>query len=166
MPVEVTTVYTKERMLRYSKFVAASKKAFWIIMIICTVVCAGCVAFTAAVDALSIEMLMYGAIVLAMDILYVFMYLILPRITVKKAKNLNTTIIYCFEEDCFKISASNDYAQETSTVKYSLISKVGRRDNDLYLFISKNQAYIVDLSEISDEKADILINTIKACKGK
>ena len=38
MPIQVTTVYTKERLLRFNNFVVRSKGWMWILMAACTLI--------------------------------------------------------------------------------------------------------------------------------
>ncbi|MBQ2242166.1 MAG: YcxB family protein, partial [Clostridia bacterium] len=38
----------------------------------------------------------------------------------------------------------------SGTIKYPAIIKVGKKDDDVYLFISKRQGYIVDVSALSE----------------
>ena len=149
MFVELTTVYDKKRILAFNDYIARSKKGFWIFMGVCTFIVLGAVGFVAALGDLDMTMIMLLGLVLLVDALEVFIYVVFPRVTLKKNKNVGTNIKYTFREDNFEIVAENPNMHETATIKYSIIKKIRRNGNDVYLFISNFQCYIVDVSELS-----------------
>ena len=100
---------------------------------------------------------------LLIDVTYLVCYLIVPRFTLKKNKNLGTTVNYLFEEDSFQMSAVNAYVNENSTVQYSRLLKIGKNGNDLYLFVSPIQAFVADLSALSVEQV-LLLKQLLASK--
>lgn len=156
MPINVTTVYTKERLLKFSRVIASTKKLFWIIMAACSAIVIGAGLFLWLIDELSVDIIICVISVIALDAIYLFCYLVLPHLTVKKAKNLNTGIKYTFEEDCFRTEAVNAYTSETATTQYSILNKILKKDDVLYLFITSNMAYLVDLSSLSAEQMALL----------
>ena len=156
MPINVTTVYTIEKLLKVNRVIASTKKLFWIIMAICSAVVIGAGIFLWLMDEMSVDIIICVVSVIAIDAIYLFCYLVLPHLTVKKAKNLNTGIKYTFEEDCFRTEAANAYSNETATMQYSILKKILKKDDALYLFITSNMAYIVDISSLSDEQTDLL----------
>jgi hypothetical protein len=156
MPVSVNTVYTKERLLRFNNYVMASKKLTWILFGICTLWVAACFIVLAALGLTDSTVTLCMVLLLVMDITYVLCAFVLPRFTLGKSKSLNTEVRYTFGDDSFELCAVNQYANETSVVRYTAIAKVGKKDTDLYLFISRQQGYIVDLSALPDEQETLL----------
>ncbi len=151
MPINVSTVYSEKNLIEFNRYVTKSKIVFWIIMALCSFLVVGSFVFLALINELSFEIYLCLALTILLDLLYVFLYVFLPRITLKKQKSLNTTLNYSFEGEHFSVNAQNEYATENSTVKYTMLSKVARNKNFVYLFISPIQAYVVDISELSYE---------------
>ena len=152
MPIEFSTVYTKERLLRHSKFVAASQKLFWIMLIIMTIFAGTVYTLLAIIDALSSTATLYALLILWIDLVCVFCYFILPRFLIKKAKNLNSIVRYSFDTDNFRTNTVNAYLEESTTVQYSFLSKICKNKSELYLFVTRQMAYIIDLTELSPEQ--------------
>ena len=140
------TVYDKKRLIRFNNFIILKKRFFWALMIVCTVFVLGSVGFTLSLGIYNSTIFFCFALIVLLDITYAFCYLVLPRFTVNKAVALNTNIIYEFQEDSFKISATNKNGIESSELNYLSIIKVMASKCDIYLFVSKHQAYILDKS--------------------
>lgn len=161
MPIELKTVYTKDRLLKFNKVVAASKKWFWILMIICSLLVISASVFLAIVDELTSTTIAGLIFIVAMDITYIILYFA-SRVSIKKSKILNTVIDYTFDTDTITSHSVNSYLDETSTVKYSLIFKVIKKDYELYLFTARNSAMLVDISSLSSDQIALLKNTIES----
>ena len=161
MPIEINTVYDKERILAFNDFIAKSKAGYWVFMGVCSVIVLVCMGLCAALDALNMNLILLTALMLFIDILYVFVYVAVPRITLKKNKNVGTCVKYTFRDDCFTIEAENPNVQESSTVKYAAIQRVRQGGGDIYLFMSKLQAYIVDTSALSEPELEALKALLK-----
>ncbi|MBO5907859.1 MAG: YcxB family protein [Clostridia bacterium] len=101
-------------------------------------------------------------VTVAIDFFYLFIYFIAPRISLKKNKALGSVIEYSFSETTFTVKAKNKYIDESSTLRYSSIEKIGNDKKYLYLFIASSTAYIVDLSGISREEALMLRDKISS----
>ena len=140
------TVYDKERLIRFNNFIVLKKRFFWLFMIVCTVLVFGSFALTLALRIYDSTILLCFALIIVIDITYVLGYLVLPRFTVNKAVGLNTNILFEFQEDTFKLSATNKNGTDSSELNYSSIIKVMESKYDIYLFISKRQGYILDKS--------------------
>ena len=162
MPINITTIYTKERLFQFHRFVWASKKLFWIILAVCTIIILGNCLFLLWLDADFTDILFFLFFVIFVDATYLFCAFILPRFTLKKAKNLNTTVNYSFDTDCFHIQSTNAYVAEALTIQYSLLTKVEKKQSELYLLVSRHQAFIVDLSNISPEQEANLKDILSA----
>ena len=162
MPIELKTVYTKDRLLKFNKVVAASKKWFWTLMIICSLLVISAFIFFAIVDELSSTTIAGLIFVIAMDITYFILYFVAPHFSINKSKILNMVIDYTFDNDTITSHAVNSYINETSTIKYPLIFKVIKKDYELYLFTSRNRAMLVDISSLSSGQIALLKNTIES----
>ena len=156
MSVKTSTVYTKERLLRFSNFALSAKKHFWIIMAIFSLICIAMFIFSAVMGILSDTVVMCTVVILLLDILWVFMTFIFPRLTVNKAKNLNASVEYTFGPESIHIKSEGNLFSEESTLKYNFLSKVMRNGNDVYIFFNANQAYVVDISSLSSEEIDTI----------
>ncbi len=146
MKFSVQTVYDKERLLRFNSFVALTKRVFWSLMIVCTVLITVAFAISLALDPQYNTTWLCFGLVLFSDIICVFCSFILPRFTINKAVGLNADIVYEFDEVTFKISATIKSGTEASELNYSAIVKVMESEQDIYLFISQRQAYVLDKS--------------------
>ena len=155
MPIEATTVYTPECLLRYQNYLIASKK---ILHIICAL------AMGSIVMVMLLNIILWGdfsivsrvAISAVLYLFYIFFSFIYPRLSVRKANNLHTKVRFIFEEEQFLLQVSNEKGSESASYQYSILTKVGKKGNDLYLFIAPQRAYIVDLSDVPEEKQIIL----------
>lgn len=162
MPIELKTVYTKDRLLKFYKVVAASKKWFWILMTICSLLVISASVFLAIVDELTSTTIAGLIFIVAMDITYIILYFVAPHFTINKSKILNMVIDYTFDTDTITSHSVNSYLDETSTVKYSLIFKVIKKDYELYLYTARNSAMLVDISSLSSDQIALLKNTIES----
>jgi hypothetical protein len=97
-----------------------------------------------------------GVMVTLMDAAYLFAAFLLPRLTANKATSIGAVLDFTFKEGEMSIVAETSKESSASTVKYAAIIKVGKKDDDVYLFISKRQGYIVDISELSEIERDAL----------
>lgn len=161
MPIEINTVYDKKRILAFNDFIAKSKIALWIYMGICTLIVLAGSVYIALLDRMSGAVYVAICAVVILDALAAFMYIAYPRITLNKNKNVGTVIKYTFRDGCFTIEAENPNVQESSTVKYAAIQRVRQGGGDIYLFMSKLQAFIVDTSALSEPELEALKALLK-----
>lgn len=150
MELKISTVYTKERLLRFNDYYWMQRKAFFAFMAGCTLLVWACVAFLAFMNALSETVAFCGAMVTLMDAAYLFAAFLLPRLTANKATSIGAVLDFVFKDGEMDIVAETNKERSTSTIKYPAIVKVGKKKTDVYLFISKRQGYIVDTSELSE----------------
>ena len=162
MPIRVHTVYTKERLLGFNDFMAKSKRSLWVMIIVASVIVCIALALMLATGDFDSSIMTCVVIILVLDILSPFLYFVLPRMIIKKNKGLNMCIEYAFDVDSFSLQAENQYASENSTIQYAALSRVLKNKSELYLFISGQQAYIVDLSSLSIEQYGALKDIITA----
>ena len=145
MNFSVQTVNNKDRLLRFNNFVVLRKRFFWSWMIVCTVLITVLLAIVLRIDPYS-DVWIYAVLVYFIDAIYIFCWFVLPRFTINKALGLNANIIFEFQEDTFKISATAKNGTEFSELNYSSIVKFMESKQDIYLFISKTHGYILDKS--------------------
>lgn len=157
MPINVSTKYTKERLLRFNHAYALSRKFILIFMVADTLLMLLLNIITSFGDTF-IKYALF--LVIALDLLIVFMFFGLPCLLVGKNKAIDATVDYIFDDEEFTVSMATKDISQTSTAKYTTLFKVWKRGSDLYLFIAPRQAYIVDLSSISDGDIARLKGTI------
>lgn len=152
MEIKASTILDRERLLRFSHYVAASKKVFWTIIGIYFLIDTALFVVLGILNSLSPRFIfLYGIAVLF--ILYViFMYFGYPYLYVKKAKNLNAVSDFVFLDDKFEIETETDSFSERFTCRYDTLFKVAKNGDDVYLFLAKGRASIVDVSSLSDEQ--------------
>ena len=160
MSVPVKTVYSKDVLLRYHFYLMASKKWFWSVMICATLIVLG---YNIYLSVFSFYHIVAGyslAMVISVDLIYCFCYLILPFFLIGKKKNLDLEVSYLFESDGLKISAKGQYVNETSELKYGALKKIGKKGDRLYLFVAYQEAFLVDLKGVSPEEIESLKNIL------
>lgn len=150
MELKISTVYTKQRLVRFNDYFWAQRKGFFATFVVCTLLVWGCTIFLSIFDALSDTIRLCCGMVTVLDITLIFSAFVLPRLTVKKSPAIDAMMEYCFNEEDINISSETKTEKGSVTYKYAAIVKVGKRNDDLYLFISARQAYIVDVSNLSE----------------
>ena len=155
------TIYDKDRLIRFTNFVVLKKKIFWVIMIVCTVLVSIAFALSLALNSYDPIVLLCFVLVILLDMTYVFCSLILPRFTINKAVALNADIVFEFQDDIFKISATSKNGTESSELNYSALIKVMESNRDIFLFISRAQAYILDKSGFTVGSSDEFLNFLQ-----
>ncbi len=150
MELKISTVYTKQRLVRFNDYYWMQRKAFFAFMAGGTLLIWACVAFLAFMNALSETVAFCGVMVTLMDAAYLFAAFLLPRLTANKATSIGAVLDFVFKDGEMDIVAETNKERSTSTIKYPAIVKVGKKKTDVYLFVSKRQGYIVDTSELSE----------------
>lgn len=149
MDIKSTTVYTRERLIRFSDYFARMKMTGWIIYAVLTAIIIAGDVFLFLHGALTEQMIFLTALAILIDLLMVFMFVILPRLTVKKTNSYEARLNYSFSEEEVHLESEGKLFRDSTSFKYGAIEKAAAYKDDLYLFISKRQAYIVDLSAMS-----------------
>ena len=163
MEINNSTVYTKERLLKFNYYFARNQKFMWIVLSVATPIVYFVALMQIIFSELSLTIAMCCLALFLLDVLMPLMlFVFLPKSVIRKTKTLGTTIEYGFGEDEFSISVKNDILEEKSTMKYSMLQKAAKNKDELYLFIQPNNAFVVDLSEMSDEDKEALENALKA----
>ena len=156
MQVELKTVYTAENLLKVSKFMASRRKLMWILMAIATLFVSFCFTIVAVFGEADSTIWTCMIATVAIDALYLFFYFVYPLISVKKAKNRDLAVTYRFGEEEICISAKNEYIDEVSTVKYSIMTKAYKRGKDLFIFDTVRRVFYVDLTDADSKDLVIL----------
>ncbi len=151
MDIKTKTILDKKRLNAFYDYALGSRKLFWIAL---GAINAG-VLFDLLISIGAPELLgeALGLLpaVLIVDALYALFFLI-ARLEASRSRSLNSTVNYTFAPEGFSEETVNDNYKESSEVKYSALVKVVKNKNDLYLFIARNMAHIVDLSELSEDE--------------
>lgn len=104
-------------------------------------------------------------LIVLLDALCLFCRVALPKIVSKKASSVTTEITFRFKEDEIEIEAKKPNFIENSTVRYEGITDFEENKNYFYLFISKNQAYVVDINRLENSNPSFLRNFLtEKCK--
>ncbi len=156
MELKISTVYTKQRLLRFNDYFWMQRKVFFSFMAVCTLLVWASVALLIFIDALTDTVVLCSVMVTFMDLAYLFGAFVLPRLTANKAPAADAVLDYVFRDGEMSINVETDKENANSTIKYPAIIKVGKKNDDVYLFISKRQGYIVDVSELSEIELDAL----------
>ncbi len=156
------TVYTMDRLCRYNNFTALSKKWIWIILGVCT----GFVLLTLILDialfGIKSELWLHTGLILAIDAIYIIFTFLVPRIAYKKSPSLNAVVRQEFYSDILVTIAKTDKINERTELSYSVITKVRESREDIYLYISANQAHIIAKDAISPADLDGFLAHIRA----
>lgn len=162
MAINVTTVYTKENLIKFNDYIAKSRKVFWSIGTVWTailIITYVLFNFKWRIHEPFVNTITYVYIVL--DLFYIYSYFIHPRLSVKKSKFLNSVIKYSFNEDSFQTEVESQEINETATVKYSVIKKIVKQKEHVYLLVSRVQGHIVDVSDLDEEQLSQLKALLK-----
>ncbi len=162
MPINVTTVYTKERLIRFNDYIATSKKILWVLVALVTFYIVT-EFFRAAVHGVLTPLKTMCFIwIVVMDLVYIFMSFVLPRIKINKSPTLGLVINYTFDVDTYTSKVSNVLIKEESTMDYSTIFKIVKNGEDLYLMVNRYRGVVVDLSQLTGEQKSLLKEAIQA----
>lgn len=163
MEINNSTEYTKERLLRFNYYFARNQKFLWIALPTSTVTVYFVALLQIVFGELSLPVAVCALALTLIDILMPLMlFVFLPKSVIKKTKTLGTVIEYTFFSKELSVNVQNEMIDEKSTMKYSMLIKAARNKDELYLFIHPNNAFVVDLSEMSDEDKEALENALKS----
>jgi len=170
MPIEITTVYDKKKLLRYSDYHCSRRMILWVFLGICTFSMLAIIVLNAIFSYVPPEQYAYLAVLLLYDAIVVFLLFGLPRLTINKNKALNSVAKYKFSDGSFEVDTNSPTMTSNTTVKYDRLTKVRADRESIYLYIVVNQAYIVDISSLTiqqlTELKELLENNIEAKKIK
>ena len=162
MKLTSRTLNDRDRLLRFSNYVGLHKIKLWLILLAVTalVTVPFILQFTGfGVDA---KVIIAFCLVLIVDIFYLVSYFVVPRYALNRSPLLGLTIVFTFLDSIFAMDALTKKGSDRSTFKYSELVKVRESKQDLYLYITKSQAFIVDKSGFSEEELAELKNYINS----
>lgn len=151
------TNYDYDTLLKFQRFVLFRKKKFIIPLkifasaaIFLSLVAELVICILYGFESTNITLLLF--LVLAAGF-YAFVNLISPVISAKKQAKNELKLKFTFTDEEIKIEARALLVNEDVSIKYAYIKEYYEYDNSFYLFISMNQAYIInaDLIENSNE---------------
>lgn len=144
--IENTTTYTLENLKQFIK--ESVKKS----RIICYVSLAIVIAFGALNVALEPSDWVFSVAMFAIALISTLVVLLVPMIYIKKAKTMPTIKnVYQFYPDKVSITTfSNGNQVSKAEWQYNIIKKVVDLDNLLLLYLSNNQALLVDTKAFAD----------------
>ena len=130
MEITTSTVYTKERLLKFSRFHFFSNTKrivfYSVLTVILFVVALFSVIYgliTKSFNSFSYYFILLFAFTVLLDAFNLFMALILPLFTVKKAKSLNATVEFIFKDDGFIMKSHSDFANGEEEYSYSAFER-------------------------------------------
>ncbi len=153
MEVFYSTTYTKERLMRFTRYGMGMQKWAWILLLVSNLTVFAYGLLWMLSDPIGITCLY---LILALDVIYILLRVILPLASIKKSRALNAEVRYLFSEDSFHVEASTKDTSEKIDMRYSALVRVACNKEDLYLFIPRMQAYIVDISKMPYEEKKAL----------
>ena len=162
MRFSADTVYTLDRLVRFSKYVSLKKRWVWIAMATATVIVTLTFILQLALIGFDATITWAFGGILFIDALYAFMCFGLPYFSYKKSPALNAKIRYEFSDDTYKITAVLKTGREQSELNYTTLKKVMVGGDDIYLFIGPNQAHVIDKSGFDLGTADSFVNFLEA----
>ncbi len=158
MPIQITTVYTKERLFRFNLYYQLVQRKWFLILLAFEMILTAVILIKDIADGppwSEVNMIMF-AIIWVLGITWIVTTLIVPRFSYKKAKSLKAVIEMTFSEENLRYSVSSAHSTESGEMQYGMFVKYIRNKDDLYLFISARQVWIVDLSALSPEQTEQL----------
>ena len=156
MPIENSTVYSKQLLLAVARYVSPFKQILWIVIGVCAVGSLAGSIYLAAMGALTDNLLFSSILVWVLAAFEFLSYWVLPLLNVKNAKNMNSTIRYVFEEESFCITADASLGGESATYRYGVLQRVEKKKSTLYLFFASRQAFLVDLTQMPADQQLLL----------
>ncbi len=169
MNLSARTFYDEKRLIRFSVFVGLHRIGLWICLLAVTALVTVPFIFQFTGMGVDWRIILGFVVVLIIDFFYLFTYFVLPRSTVNKMPLLGVTIDFLFLDTIFIMTASGKKGEEKSTFKYIDLNRVKESSDkkEIYLYITKSQAFIVDTSKLGADKHTALKeHIIKVMNGK
>ena len=158
MPIHITTVYTKERLMRFNRYYQLVQRKWFLILLAFEMVLTAAWLVKDIADGLPVSdgtILLFG-MAWVLGITWIIMTLIVPRFSYKKAKSLNAVMEMTFSEENLHYSVSSAHSTESGEMQYGMFVKYIRNKDDLYLCSSARQVWLVDLSALTPEQTEQL----------
>ena len=154
MRFSATTVYSRDKLADFNKFVALEKRWFWIFLSVCTLITLSSFILLLALGSFDKTVLFSLLLIAFIDVFYVLVTFVLPKLTVKKSPALDAEIKFEFHNDFFNVNAATKTGHESAEHRYAIIKKARESKDVIYLYIAKQQAYIIDKSTLQPDSID------------
>ncbi len=160
MEIKATTEYTQERLNRFNVTHVLRNKLRWFLYSGITVLFLIGV-IVALVKGIKTDdyqsLIFYSAlflVILLLDAYMIFASFILPRIKIKKAPILGATLDVTFLDEGVSVKGHTKDTDSQSTQSYKSFQEVIKNGEDIYLYLNRVSAYIVDISQLSEEEVE------------
>ena len=154
MNITVNCTYDKKAITTFARsglYKKADPRKRFIEFIAIALFCIMCVAITVAFGGFDSKALIPIALFALILLLQLYIYLILPRIIFNARKNLgNVRQTLTFTDDeIISLSFSDEFGA-TEKISYNIPVSIRETKNYVFFYITKQSAYIIDKSGISD----------------
>lgn len=154
MNITVNCTYDKKAITTFARsglYKKSDPRKRFIAFIAIALFCIMCVAITVAVGGFDSKALIPIALFALILLLQLYIYLILPRIIFNARKNLgNVRQTLTFADDEIISLSSSDEFGATEKISYNIPVSIRETKNYVFFYITKQSAYIIDKSGISD----------------
>lgn len=158
MEIKTSTEYTAERLIRFNTAHMLKSKLRWILFAIVTLIFfSGTVLavvkgiINSSADGVAFYVVLL-VIILFIDFYMIYASFISPRIKISKSPFINAKLNVTFYDEEFVTHGQTDKNTTQNSHSYNLIDCAIKSREDLYLYVSKSHAYIVDLSNLNEEQ--------------
>jgi len=149
MEIRNTTKYSLDALLEFNKHHIKRRKGFWIFFGIVTLIAflsfaLCCFTYFTSGEPFDWYIAYMFGVVLIVDLFYVLYFTVFMKLQLKKTPTLDADAEYLFTEDEIKETFVSASLNQTLNCKYDSVVLVSESENYLYIYIAKNQAYVVD----------------------
>ncbi|MBQ4066185.1 MAG: hypothetical protein IJD22_00950 [Clostridia bacterium] len=147
MTVRLETVYTRERLLGLNSYAMKQKWPLWLFYAFLNLMIILSATIVAVFGEMDSTFITYLIMTVFFDFFIVFMYFIYPGISSAHKRAVGMRIEAEFTEECAVFHAKNDLVDEVTRYSYTGFLKLGKKGNDIYLYVEPHRAIIVDISK-------------------
>ncbi len=145
MDIKVKTTYSYKTLVAFNDYYIRSKKFIWITVGVLFILYGLLFAIeyigVGRIDPVLVGNFLFWTFFV---LLYVGLVVLIPRISLKKANNLNAVCTVTFLEDNMEETCVSELINETGNYSYKLVYKVCESKDYIYIFVAKNRAVILD----------------------
>ena len=162
MRIELDSILTRERLNKFYDYAGMSHKLLWTVLAIVTVAFAAMFTVDILVGGFKSEALIFLIAVIVYDLLIVYSHFIAP----KRRKFSLFKSHYIFTDDTVTITTVGEGVNENISYSYDKFFKCIVNVSDMYLYINRNYALIMDASSLNDEQIEFILGKINKRKKK
>ena len=156
MNIVSTTVMDEKRIARLFRHFWSKRIAIWILLGIATAVSLLSIVITVFGEEFEAQKLISPIIIITFDALIPLYCFGITPLTAKRSPLMDSVYTLEFGEENIKTNIASSSMNSTGELEYSMIIKVDENKTDMYLYITKNQAYIVDKAKLEGGTAEEL----------